>query len=132
MLIWCIWCILSWLIWLSNEILLFWFGSWKFKCQTLLQGIFEATKICKYHPVTIEKLEKKPILWFSFTFPLTMKTKKPFQNVRKTERLLQKHLCTKWNWFLKERKGSYYEFFGWRKSWYYGFLGVKGDLFQFS
>ena len=31
---------------------------------------------------------------------------------------------------LRERKSSYYEFFGWRKRWYYGFLGVKGDLFQ--
>ena len=32
-------------------------------------------------------------------------------------------------WTLHERKSSYYEFFGWRKRWYYGFLGVKGDFF---
>ena len=31
---------------------------------------------------------------------------------------------------LHERKSSYYEFFGWREHWYYGFLVVKGDLFQ--
>ena len=29
-----------------------------------------------------------------------------------------------------ERNISSYEFFGWGKRWYYGFLGVKGDLFQ--
>ena len=33
--------------------------SAKCKCQILLQGIFDATKIDKYHAVTIENSEKK-------------------------------------------------------------------------
>ena len=41
----------------------------------------------------------------------------------------KKEVITK-TWTLHERKSSYYEFFGWRKRWYYGFLGVKGHLFQ--
>ena len=41
----------------------------------------------------------------------------------------KKEIITK-TWTLHERKSSYYEFFVWRKRRYYGFLGVKGDLFQ--
>ena len=33
-------------------------------------------------------------------------------------------------WTLHERKSSYYDFFGWRKRWYYGFLGGKRGLFK--
>ena len=33
-------------------------------------------------------------------------------------------------WTLHKRKSSYYEFSGWVKRSYYGFLGGKGDLFQ--
>ena len=49
-------------------------GSAKFQSQILLQGIFEVTNIGIYHPVIIEKSEKK----FSFTFPFIMKIKEVF------------------------------------------------------
>ena len=41
----------------------------------------------------------------------------------------KKDIITK-TWTLHERKSSYYEFFGWRKLWYYGLLGVKRGYFS--
>ena len=38
-----------------------------------------------------------------------------------------KEIITKTKTF-HERKSSCYEIFGWRKRWYYGFLGVKEDF----
>ena len=49
------------------------------------------------------------------------------RNIRFYER--KKEITAK-AWTLYYGKSSYYEFFGWRKRWYYEFLGVKGYLFQ--
>ena len=70
-----------------------------------------------------------------------MKIKEVFQNVYKKHKFLWKEWKKKRDYYKsintrkessyqEERKSSYYELFGQRKSWYYEFLKVKVDLFK--
>ena len=50
--------------------------------------------------------------------------------MKKIKKLLQKHELLHKRKVHVKKKERVYEFFGLTKSWYYGFLGVEGDVFQ--